>query len=94
MNFSDDWIYAEIYKHINRTILDGNVMNVSLIVLEGNYGAIHTDDYSCHGYYWGGFHKQSNINLLRTIAHSCTGVKRGDRHVRVDQRRQDLVDVK
>ena len=39
------------YKHINRTILDGNVMNMSLIITEGKYGAIDTDDSSCHDYY-------------------------------------------
>ena len=26
-------------------------MNMSLIIMEGKYGAIDTDDYSCHGYY-------------------------------------------
>ena len=26
-------------------------MNMSLIIFEGKYGAIDTDDYSCHGYY-------------------------------------------
>ena len=41
----------EYYENINRTILDGNVMNMSLIITEGKYGAIDTDDYSCHGYY-------------------------------------------
>ena len=41
----------EYYKHINRTIIDGNLMNMSLIIMEVNYGAIDADDYSCHGYY-------------------------------------------
>ena len=31
-------------------ILHGNVMNIFLIILEGKYGAIDTDDYSYHGY--------------------------------------------
>ena len=26
-------------------------MNMYLIIREGKYGAIDTDDYSCHGYY-------------------------------------------
>ena len=26
-------------------------MNMSLIIMEGKYGAIDTDDSSCHGYY-------------------------------------------
>ena len=32
-------------------ILDGNVMNMSLIIMEGKYGAIDADDPPCHGYY-------------------------------------------
>ena len=28
----------------NRTILNGNVMNVSLFITEGKYGTIDTDD--------------------------------------------------
>ena len=32
-------------------ILDGNVMSTSLIILEGKYVAIDTDDSWCHGYY-------------------------------------------
>ena len=41
----------EIYEHINRTIIYGNVINMYLIVMELKYGAIDTDDYSCRGYY-------------------------------------------
>ena len=26
-------------------------MNMSLIIMEGKYGAMDSDDYSCHGYY-------------------------------------------
>ena len=44
MNFLDDGTDEEYYEKINRTILDGNVMNVSLIFIEGKYGAIDTDD--------------------------------------------------
>ena len=36
----------EDYEHINRTILDVNVMNKSLIIMEGNYDTIDADHYS------------------------------------------------
>ena len=39
------------YECINITILDGNVMNTSLIINKVNYGAIDADDTLCHGYY-------------------------------------------
>ena len=51
MNFVDDGKNEEDYKHINRTILDGNVMNIYLIIMEGKYVAINLDGYSYHGYY-------------------------------------------
>ena len=51
MNFLDDGKYEEEYKHINQTILDGNVMNTSLIIIEGDYGAIDDDDSTCHCYH-------------------------------------------
>ena len=38
----------DVYKHINQTIIDGNVVNVSLVIIEGKYGTIDSDDYSCH----------------------------------------------
>ena len=47
----DDGTDEEDYEHINRNIIDGNVMNMSLIIMEGIYGAIDTENYSCHGYY-------------------------------------------
>ena len=43
MNTLDDGTDEEIYKPINRDILDGNVMNISLVIMK------HTDDSSCHG---------------------------------------------
>ena len=49
--FLDDATDEEYYKKINRTIIYGNMMNISLIVIEGKYGAIDTYDSSCHGYY-------------------------------------------
>ena len=36
---------------MNLTILDGNTISMSLIIMEGNYGAIDDDDSACHGYY-------------------------------------------
>ena len=51
MNFVDYGTDEEDYEHINWTILDVNVMNISLGIIEGNYGAIDADDSSCHGYY-------------------------------------------
>ena len=39
------------YGFINRTILDGNIMNIFLIITEENYGDIDDDYYACHGYY-------------------------------------------
>ena len=51
MNFSDYGTDEEYYEHINQTILNGNVMNISVIIMEVDYGAIGADDSSCHGYY-------------------------------------------
>ena len=51
MNFIDDGTDEEHYKLINQTILDGNVMNIYLVVMVRKYGAIDADDSSCHGYY-------------------------------------------
>ena len=36
---------------MNLNILDGNFMNISLIIMEGKYDANDTDDYLCRGYY-------------------------------------------
>ena len=33
---------------MNQTIINGNVMKISLIITEGNYGAIDGDDSTCH----------------------------------------------
>ena len=35
----------------SQTIIEGDVMNIYLIIMEGNYGAIDADDSTCHGYY-------------------------------------------
>ena len=47
----DDGTDEEYYEKFNQIILDGNMMNMSLIIMEGKYGTIYTDDSSCHGYY-------------------------------------------
>ena len=49
--YSDDGIGEEDYEHINQNILDGNVMKMSLVIMEDNYCAIASDDSSCHGNY-------------------------------------------
>ena len=46
----DDRTDEEIYEHINWNIIDGNMMNISLIIMEGKYGAIGADCSSFHGY--------------------------------------------
>ena len=51
MIYFDDGTYEENYEHINQTIIDGNVMNMYLIIMEGKYGIIDTDDSLCHHYY-------------------------------------------
>ena len=51
MIFLDDGTDEEYYKNINENILEVNVINMYLIIMEGKYGTIDTDDYSCHGYY-------------------------------------------
>ena len=40
MNFLDIGTDNVEYEYINITIFDGNVMNISLIITKGNYGAI------------------------------------------------------
>ena len=44
MNVFDDEKGGEYYKHSNQTILYGHAMNMSLIIMEGKYGAIDADD--------------------------------------------------
>ena len=51
MNYFNDGTDEEYYKHINRAILDGNVMNMYLIIMKDKYGAIYADDSLYHGYY-------------------------------------------
>ena len=47
----DDETDEENYEHINRNILDGNVMNMSVIITEWKYGDVDADYSSYHGYY-------------------------------------------
>ena len=51
IDFCYDGTDGEIYKHIKRTIIDGKLMNMYSIILEGKPGAIDTDHFSCCGYY-------------------------------------------
>ena len=51
MGFLDDGIDEEYYEKINQTIFYGNVTNMYLIIMEGKYVAIDTDDSSYRGYY-------------------------------------------
>ena len=51
MNFIDDGTERVDYVFIDRNILDGNVINMSLMITKGNYGAIYADDSSYDGYY-------------------------------------------
>ena len=50
MNFIYDVTDNVEYECINRTILDGNVMKMSLIITEVNYDAVDADDSACNGY--------------------------------------------
>ena len=36
---------------MNLKILDDNAMNMALVIMEGKYGDIDTNDSTCHGYY-------------------------------------------
>ena len=49
--FYYDGTDEEEYKQMNRTIFDGNVMIMSLIIMEGGYGVIDADDSTRHVYY-------------------------------------------
>ena len=51
MNFFDDGRDEENNKHIIQTTIGGNMMNMSLIIMEVKYVAINTGDYPCRGYY-------------------------------------------
>ena len=49
MNFLDDETDELDYEKIIRTILDGDVTNISLITSNGKFYAIDADNNSCHG---------------------------------------------
>ena len=51
MNFLDDGIDDEEYEFINKTILFGNIMNMSLVISKFNYGAIDAAYTSCKDCY-------------------------------------------
>ena len=50
MNFIYDGTENMKYEFINRTTIDVNVMNMSLIITKLNYDAIDYYDTSFHGY--------------------------------------------
>ena len=52
------------YEFRNITIIEGNVMNMYLIITNGNYGAIDADNSSCYGYYIIIF--SSSLNTLQS----------------------------
>ena len=45
MSCFDDLTYEDYYQQINQTILDGNVMKTSLIIIAGKFGAVDYYDY-------------------------------------------------
>ena len=51
MNFIDDVMDEEEYEHMNKNIINANMMNMSLIITKSNYGAIDNDDSAYNGYY-------------------------------------------
>ena len=51
MNFIDDGTDNVDYEKTSRTILDGSVTNMSLVVSKGDFGDIDAEDTQCHGYY-------------------------------------------
>ena len=44
MGFFDDGTDEEYYKHINQTVIAGNVINMFFIGMEGNYCSVDADD--------------------------------------------------
>ena len=51
MHFLDDVTENVEYEYINWNILDGNDMNMYLIIIEVNYSTIYDDYSTWHGYY-------------------------------------------
>ena len=51
MNFRDYGTDNVYYEFMNINIIEGNVMNLSLIITKGNYSTIDADNSSCRGYY-------------------------------------------
>ena len=75
MNFQYYGTDNVYYEFMNITIIEGNVMNVSLIITKGNYGAIDADNSSCHGYYIIRFSSslytlQSDLNIYGQVISS------------------------
>ena len=51
VSFIDDGTEKVDYECISRNIIDGNIMNMYLIITERNYGAINADNSSYNGCY-------------------------------------------
>ena len=73
--FLDDGTDEEYYENINWNIIDGNVTNMSLIIMKGKNGVIDTDDSSCHGYYiinvsWIPYTLQSDLSIYGQVISS------------------------
>ena len=49
--FGNNGTYEEDQDHSNQNIIDDNVLNMSLIIMEGSYGAIDSGNSKFHGYY-------------------------------------------
>ena len=81
MNILDYVTDEEINKHINPTIIDGNMMSMSLIIMERKYGYIDTDDYSCHSYYIIKF-SSSSYNLQADLMNYGRVISSGELYVR------------
>ena len=64
MNFQDYGTDNVYYEFRNITLIEGNVMNIYLIITNGNYGTIDADNSSCHGYYIIRF--SSSLNTLKS----------------------------
>ena len=82
MDYLDDGTDEEDYKHINQTIIDGNGMNMSLIIMEVHYGAIDSDNSKYHGYYIIRFFScpykiQSNLSIDGQVISSGEIVREG-----------------
>ena len=80
MIFFDDGKDEEYYEQNNQSIIYGNMMNTSLIIMEGKYGAIDADNSSCHGKYIiktssSPYTLQSDLSIDDKVIYSCEMVR-------------------